>query len=123
MTVDALTDREGKQANTSQEKEMMLSCKSFPPNDDSKYSKLPPTGSAHTRVREEAVEQAILSQSVKNAPGPDKLSFDTRWLLWKWDKERIARLTKVAIRMGRHPSLWKQASGVVIHKPGNDDYT
>jgi hypothetical protein len=32
-TVEALTDREGKQANPSFEKEEMLRCESFPPND------------------------------------------------------------------------------------------
>jgi len=33
------------------------------------------------------------------------------------------RLTKVAIRTGRHPSVWKRASGMVIRKPGKDDHT
>jgi len=123
MTVEALTDREGKQANTSQEKEEMLRRESFPPNDDDQYYKLPPAGSAHTRVTEQAVERALLSQSVKKAPGPDKLSFSAIRLLCKWDKERIVRPTKAAIRTGRHPSVWKRASGVVIRKPGKDHYT
>jgi len=29
----------------------------------------------------------------------------------------------VAIRMGRHPAVWKRASGMVILKPGKDDST
>jgi len=33
------------------------------------------------------------------------------------------RLTKTAIHTERHPSVWKQASSVVIRKPGKDDYT
>jgi len=33
------------------------------------------------------------------------------------------RLTRAAIRTGRHPVVWKWASGVVICKPGKDDYT
>jgi len=65
----------------------------------------------------------LFSQSVKKAPGPDKLSFGPIWLLWKWDKQRILRLTRAAIRTRRHPALWKWASGVVIRKPGKDDYT
>ena len=32
-------------------------------------------------------------------------------------------MTKAAIRTGRHPLVWKRASGVVICKPGKDDYT
>jgi len=60
---------------------------------------------------------------VKKAPGPDKLSFGAIRLLWMWDKERIVRVTRAAIRMGRHPAVWKRARGVVIRKPGKDDYT
>jgi len=33
-TVEALPDREGKQANTSLGKEEMVKCESFPPNDN-----------------------------------------------------------------------------------------
>jgi len=56
MTVGALTDREGKQANMSQEKEEMLRRESFPPNDDDRYYELSHAGSTHTRVTEQAVE-------------------------------------------------------------------
>jgi hypothetical protein len=69
------------------------------------------------------VEQALLSQSVKKASGPDNLCFGAIRLLSKWDTERMVRLTNAAIRTGRHPSVWKRASGVVIPKPGKDDYT
>jgi len=65
----------------------------------------------------------MYSQSVKTAPGPDKLSFGAVRLLWKWDKERIVDLAKATIRTGRHPAVWKRPSGVVICKPGKDDYT
>jgi hypothetical protein len=54
---------------------------------------------------------------------PDKINFRAMRLVWKWDKDRIVRLTKVDIRTGRHPSGWKRASGVVIRKPGRDHYT
>ena len=33
------------------------------------------------------------------------------------------RLAKAAIRTGRNPAIWKLASGVVICKPGQEDYT
>jgi DNA-binding HxlR family transcriptional regulator len=61
-TVEALTDREGKQANTILEKEEMLKRESYPLNDDDQYYELPPAGSAHTRVTEQAVERALYSQ-------------------------------------------------------------
>jgi len=71
MTVEALPDREGKQANTSLENEETLKRESFPPNEHDQYYELPPTGSAHTCVTQQADERAFFSQSVKKAPGPD----------------------------------------------------
>jgi len=123
MTVEALTDRDGKQANTSLKKEEMLRHESFPPNDGDQYYELLPAGSEHTRVTEQAVERAIFSQSVQKAPGPDKMALGAIRLRWKWDKESIVRLTKAAIDTGRHPAVWMRASDVVIRKPGNDAYT
>jgi hypothetical protein len=60
---------------------------------------------------------------VNKAPEPDKLSFGAIRLLWKWDNDRIMRPMKAAIHTGRHPAVWKRASGVLIRKPGKDDYT
>jgi len=51
-TVGALTDRDGKQADTSLAKKERLRHQSFALNDGDRYSKLPPAGSAHTRVTE-----------------------------------------------------------------------
>jgi len=59
--VEAQTDREGKQANTLLEKEEMLRLESVPPNNDDEYYERPPAGSAHTRVTEQTVEQALYS--------------------------------------------------------------
>jgi len=56
VTVGALTEMEGKQANTILEEEEMLRRESFPTNDNKQYYKLPPAGSAHTHVTEQAVE-------------------------------------------------------------------
>jgi hypothetical protein len=58
----------------------------------------------------------------KKAHGPDKLAFGAVRLLWKWDNERIEELVKAAIRTGRLPAVWMRASGVVIRKPGKDNY-
>jgi len=123
MTVEGLTDRQGKQANADTEKDEMLRRESFPPKDNDQYNELPPAGSAHTPVSGQAVERALHSESVKKAPGPDKLSVGAIRLFWKRDEERIVRLTRAAIRTGRHLAVWKRSSGVVIHKPGEDDYT
>jgi len=73
--MEVLTDREGKQANNIAEKEEMLRGQSFPLNDGDQYYELPPAGQAHDRITGQSVERALFSQSVKKAPGPDKLSF------------------------------------------------
>jgi len=39
------------------------------------------------------------------------------------DKMKIEGRTKAAVRTGRHPAVWKHASGVVIRKPGNEDHS
>jgi hypothetical protein len=96
---------------------------SFLSTDDNQYYEPPPSGSAHTRVTEHAVERALLSQSVKKAPGPNKLSFSATQRHWKRDKERIVGLTKAAIVTERQPAVWTPARGLVIRKPGKDNYT
>jgi hypothetical protein len=104
-TVEALMDREGKQANTAIEKKEMLRLECFALNDDDQYYELQPAGSAHKKGTEKVVERALYSQTVKKAPGADKLSFGAVCLLWKWEKERIIDLAKSTIRTGRHPAV------------------
>ena len=103
--VEGITDREGKQVNTAIDKQEMLTLESFPLNDDDQYYELLPACSAHTKVAEKAVQRALHSQSVKKAPGPDKLSIGAVRLLWKWDKQRIVALAKATIDTGRHPAV------------------
>ena len=72
MTVKALTDREGKQANTATEKEEMLRRESFPLNDDDdKYYELSPAESAHTHVTEYPVVRKRASGLVIHKHGKD----------------------------------------------------
>ena len=63
LTVEALTDREGKQANTSFVQEEILRNKSFPPNDGEQYYELPPAVSPHTRATEEVVQRPLYCKS------------------------------------------------------------
>jgi len=85
MTVQAVSDKGGKQAITIAEKEQMLRRQSFPPNVYEQHNELPPPRQAHQSVTERVVKRALFSQSIKNAPGPDQLSFGAVHLLWKWD--------------------------------------
>jgi len=79
--MQTLRGRNGKYTNTAMENEEMLSCESCPLKENHQYYELPPAGSAHTRITEQAVERSFNSQSVKKAPGPDKLSFGAIQLL------------------------------------------
>jgi len=56
MTMEAFTDRQGKQANTSLEKEQMLRHGLFAPNHHDQYYELRPADSPHTRVTDQIVE-------------------------------------------------------------------
>jgi len=43
------------------------------------------------------------------------------WLVWRWDNERIVRLTWAPIPAGSHALVWMRACAVVSHKLGKDD--
>jgi len=49
---EALTDRDGKHANTLTKKEEMPRWESFPPNEHNQYFELPPVAQAHQSVTE-----------------------------------------------------------------------
>ena len=43
-------------------------------------------------ITEKDIEKALFEQSVKKAPGPDRLNFKALHLLWEWDKAKIIAL-------------------------------
>jgi hypothetical protein len=81
MTMMALTDRDWKQENRIAEMEDMLRRESFPPNEYDQYFELPSVGQAHQSVTEQVVDRPLFSQSVKQPPGLDTLSFGAVCLL------------------------------------------
>jgi len=101
----------------------MLMCEYCPLTEDDNYYEQPSSRRTHMCVTEQSDTQSLFSQSVKNTPGPDMLSYRDLRLAREWDKERIGRLTKVAIRIGRPPEVWMCDIGVVIRKPGKDNKT
>jgi len=70
-TVEALTDRDGTQANTITEQEEMLRRVSFPPDLHKQYFGLPRVGHVHQSVTEPAVKQVLFTLSIGKAPGAD----------------------------------------------------
>jgi len=73
-------------------------------------------------ITDEDIRLALFDQSVKKAPGPDRLGFKAIRLLWEWDALRIIAIVKMKFRLGIHPRVWKESRGVVIPKPNKPDY-
>ena len=46
-----------------------------------------------------------------------------RTFFFSWDTARVVALIRTHIRLGVHPVRWKLARGVIIPKPGKDDYS
>lgn len=80
--MEAVTDREGKQANKMLEKEVVLRHGFFPLNNDNKDYELPSAGSTHTLVTAQAVAEALYFQSCNKGPGLDRISFGSIQPQW-----------------------------------------
>jgi hypothetical protein len=52
----------------------------------------PEISQMHELIPLELIKKAIFTQSIKKAPGPDRLTFQAIRLLWGWDKPRISTL-------------------------------
>jgi hypothetical protein len=53
-------------------------------------------------IIEKEIEKVLFKQSIKKAPGPDKLNFKAIRLLWSWDKSRITALILQCLNQGFH---------------------
>ena len=85
-----LRDPEGQIATTFEEKEEMIRKVMYPEPPDENLPELTHIdGTAHEKVTRELVRKALFHQSIKKAPGPDRINFRALRLLWKWDTERI----------------------------------
>ena len=61
------------------------------------------SGFAHTKITEDLVAEALMTQAITKAPGPDKINFQVLNMIWSWDKMRIINMVYHAIRLGYHP--------------------
>ena len=60
-------------------------------------------GEMWKKITDEDIRVALFDQSVKKAPGPDRLGFKAIRLLWEWDSQRIINVVKASFRLGIHP--------------------
>ncbi len=79
-------------------------------------------GSAHTKINEEVVGQALMTQAATKAPGPDKINFQILQMIWGWDKARITSMVYHTIRLGYYPTQWKSVRGILLEKGGKRDF-
>ncbi len=75
-TTPALKDSEGNIAVSMKAKEALVGKSAFPrPPPNFLETPAIPLGLAHTKITEEIVGQALLTQAATKAPGPDKINF------------------------------------------------
>ncbi|KAE8238746.1 hypothetical protein A4X13_0g8396 [Tilletia indica] len=79
------------------------------------------TTSVDEPLTELEVERALFDQDPKKAPGPDDVGFLTLRRLWPLAKGSMVKLLATALRLGWHPSVFRQATLVALKKNGNRD--
>jgi len=123
QTMKALKSREGVVAESWENKGELIKEEAFPkPLKGVERKAQEEGGGMWKKITDEDIRLALFDQSVKKAPGPDRLGFKAIRLLWEWDAPRIIAIVKMTFRLGIHPRVWKEAKGVVIPKPNKPDY-
>ena len=119
----ALKDSDGNTAVSMKAKEALVRKSAFPkPPANFVEPPVISSGVAHTKINEEVIAQALMTQAATKAPGPDKINFQILQMIWGWDKARITSMVYHAIRLGYHPTEWKKARGILLEKGGKRDF-
>ena len=66
---------------------------------------------------------AIATSSPRKAPGPDRIRFAIIQRAYKAYPAIFNSTYRVLFNIGHHPKCWKNAVGVILPKPGKDDYS
>jgi len=123
QTIKALRSRSGEVVESWEEKAELIKEEAFPkPLKGVERQAQEKGGEMWKKITDEDIQEALCNQSVKTAPGPDRLGFKVIRLLWDSDSQRIINIVKVSFRLGIHPRAWKEAKGVFIPKPNKPDY-
>ena len=123
QTTPALKDSDGNTAVSMKAKEALVRRSAFPkPPPNPIEPPISPYGLLHTKISEEVVAQALMTQAATKAPGPDKINFQILQMIWGWEKAQITSMVYHAIRLGYHPTEWKKARGILLQKGGKRDF-
>ena len=69
------------------------------------------------------IQAAIFESAPGKAPGPDGLTFACLRNAYHAIPDRFHTLFRLVSNTGHHPHCWREATGVIIPKPGKADYT
>lgn len=79
-------------------------------------------GIANTDITKNKIFSALISQSAKKAPSPNKINFQILCMIWDWDKSRITSMIQQAITLGYHLKSWKKAWEILLKKAEKRDF-
>lgn len=104
-TTPASQDRVGNIVVSIKTKEALVRRSAFPKS-PTNISESPAIlfGSAHTKIHETLVGEALMTQAATKAPGPAKINLPILQLIWGWDKVRITSIVYHPIQLGYHPT-------------------
>ena len=67
--------------------------------------------------------EAINTSSPRKAPGPNRVGFAVIQRAYKVYPDIFNRIYRTLFSIGYHPKAWRQAIGIILPKPGKEDYT
>ncbi len=103
-------------ATSIKDKETLVRKTAFPPPPKSSLKEPRiPAGTVHLSINRDHVYNALMAQSTKKAPGPDKINFGIL------EGERMTEMIKQAIQLGYYPKEWKRARSILLEKGGKRD--
>src|SRR5271156_5828740 len=110
-------------ATTLEQKEALFLASQFPKAQGNSIlePEIPQSGGIEL-ITDQAIQNALFSQSLTKAPGSDRLNFKAIRLLWDWSQERVTALIRHCFRLGYQPNRWKIARGILLRKPNKPNY-
>lgn len=69
------------------------------------------------------VHEACSPKVKSKTPGPDNITQDMIIAAYRAEPDLLFRVFSVFFNYGYHPRCWKQATGVILKKPGKPDYS
>jgi hypothetical protein len=121
--IEKLVGENGAQATTSEEKRNMQAKISFPVQNPAPYRSSNMATADSVEVTPDSISKALKSSANGKAAGPDGVTDELLRYLDQVTPGFMVEIIQASFRVGYHPKVWREAKGVVIPKPGKDDYS